>query len=266
MSGGHLPQLLALLTILRPGDISDRPLVQRPQATTTTRRRWGWGGGRDKNRGAAAASEGKGGMGGAPHAAAPPSSGGGDQGDGAEGGGGSGGWSGEVPVGRVRAALSLVSALVGCRREETGVATATGTATGVAPGAATGDKHGFLAAATAAAGSGAASGEDEAAADGIRAAVGGEEGLLQAVCELALASARAPAGGGATWAEYGLPEDCQRSALEILTGLVSRHPGNQVGAHEIDDALELCDLCASCVLVGVALGLCWCVASAEMLS
>lgn len=79
--------------------------------------------------------------------------------------------------------------------------------------------------------SGAAAAEDEAeaaAAADVRAAVGREGGLLDAVCELALASPRAPAGGGATWAEYNLPEDCQRSAMGVLTTLVARHPGNQV--------------------------------------
>lgn len=228
VSGGHLRRLPVLLTILKPGDISERPLVQRQQTASTTRRRWGWGGGRDKNRGAAAANGVKDGAGGAPHAASSPSSsgggGGGEKDNGADGGGG--GWSGEVPFDRIRATLSLVSALVGCCREETG-ATAAAAAAAVAaadtaPGAATGDKHGFVVAGSRAAG------EDEVAAYGVRAAVGDEGGLLQAVCELALASTRAPAGGGATWAEYGLPEDCQRSALGILTSLVSRHPGNQV--------------------------------------
>eukprot|EP00752_Nemacystus_decipiens_P003235 g2993.t1 len=223
VSGGHLPRLPALLAILKPGDISERPLVQRQQAAApTARRRWGWGGGRDKSR---VANGGKGGAGGGgvPHAAVSPSSGGGggEHGDGEDGGGGDnggGGWSGEVPVGRIRAALALVSALVGCYREETGAA-ATAAA---AAGAMTGVKHGLVSPASSGA-VGAA--EDDGEADGMRAAVG--RGLLQAVCELALASTRAPAGGGATWAEYGLPGDCQRSALGILTGLVSRHPANQ---------------------------------------
>ncbi|CAM9266475.1 unnamed protein product, partial [Hapterophycus canaliculatus] len=66
-----------------------------------------------------------------------------------------------------------------------------------------------------------------AAAREARSAVGRERGLFAAVCELALASFRAPAGGGPTWADYGLPEDCQRSAMEVLATLIEKHPENQ---------------------------------------
>lgn len=65
-------------------------------------------------------------------------------------------------------------------------------------------------------------------ADNIRGLVGREPGLMEAVCELALASSRAPAAGGPTWAEYGVPEDCQRLAADVLRAMISSHPDNQV--------------------------------------
>ncbi|CAM9627731.1 unnamed protein product [Pylaiella littoralis] len=222
VGGGHLLRLPALLTVLKPGDTSERPLIQPRQAATTSRRRWGWGGGggRDKDRAHTRPTNVGDNDGGDHGSTASPSSGGGSgsggQAAGMEGGGGGGGWSGEVPVARICAALSLVSALVGCKGP--GVATA-------AAGAVSGEKHGLAAAAAAVAAS-----EDRAtvaAADDVRAAVGREGGLLEAVCELALASPFAPAGGGPTWMEYGLPEDCQRSAMEVLTALVAGQPGNQ---------------------------------------
>lgn len=223
VGGGHLLRLPALLTVLKPGDTSERPLIQPRHAAATSRRRWGWGGGggRDKDRAHTRPANVGDNDGGDHGSTASPSSGGGSgsggQAAGMEGGGGGGGWSGEVPVARICAALSLVSALVGCKG--TGVATA-------AAGAVSGEKHGLAAAAAAVAAS-----EDRAtvaAADDVRAAVGREGGLLEAVCELALASPFAPAGGGPTWVEYGLPEDCQRSAMEVLTALVAGQPGNQV--------------------------------------
>lgn len=88
--------------------------------------------------------------------------------------------------------------------------------------AAGGYKHGLSAAVGATASTAAAAGDE------VLSAVGREEGLLEAVCELALASPLAPAGGGPTWSEYGLPADCQRSAMEVLAVLVARHPANQV--------------------------------------
>lgn len=65
-------------------------------------------------------------------------------------------------------------------------------------------------------------------ADNIRGMVGREPGLMEAVCELALASSRAPAAGGPTWAEYGVPEDCQRLAADVLASMISSHSDNQV--------------------------------------
>ncbi|CAN0006849.1 unnamed protein product, partial [Ectocarpus fasciculatus] len=90
-----------------------------------------------------------------------------------------------------------------------------------ATAASVGDKHGLSAGSVGATASAAAAGDE------VLSAVGREEGLLEAVCELALASPLAPAGGGPTWSEYGLPADCQRSAMEVLAVLVARHPANQ---------------------------------------
>lgn len=235
VGGGHLLRLPALLAVLKPGDISERPLIQPQQGAATSRRRWGWGGGgRDKNRAAVVqtrpANDGDNdGAGHGSAAASPSSGGGGEQAGGADGGGGS--WSGEIPVARIRAALSLVSALVGCKGTEVaGAATAGGAGAGAER--MTGDKHGLAAAAAAG-----AAYEDRAAAaaaDDVRAAVGREGGLLEAVCELALASPHAPAGGGPTWVEYGLPEGLQRAAMGALTALIAGQPGNQVQCWMID--------------------------------
>lgn len=233
LAGGHLPRLPALLSVLRL--VAEHPLVpppqQQQQAATSSRRRWGWG--RDKAQESAVARvEGNGSEGGngkGPAAGGPPSSGGAraaaaaappssstSQQQQAGGDAEEGGWSGQVPVPRIRAALSLVSALVGCRRE-VGM-----TVSDEAPmAAAAGDKHG-LSAGVGAAATAAAAGEE------VLSAVGREQGLLEAVCDLALASPLAPAGGGPTWSEYGLPADCQRSAMEVLAVLVARHSANQV--------------------------------------
>lgn len=107
------------------------------------------------------------------------------------------GESNKVPVLRVRAALFLLSALVGSGGEPAAVDG------GVEPSSTT-------------------SGDD------VKGAAGNEGGLLEAVCELALATPRAPAGGGPTWAEYGLSADCQQSAMGVLSELIKGHPGNQV--------------------------------------
>ncbi|CBN79237.1 expressed unknown protein [Ectocarpus siliculosus] len=117
-----------------------------------------------------------------------------------------------------------------------------------AAAAAGGDKYGLSA------GVGATASTAAAAGDEVLSAVGREEGLLEAVCELALASPLAPAGGGPTWSEYGLPADCQRSAMEVLAVLVARHPANQVAL--LDRTLDAflsgnTEWCKS-VLAGVA--------------
>ncbi|CAN0117924.1 unnamed protein product [Ectocarpus sp. 8 AP-2014] len=240
LAGGHLPRLPALLSVLRPGDVAEHPLVpppQQQQAATSSRRRWGWG--RDKAQESAVARvEGNGSEGGngkGPAAGGPPSSGVGrataaaapppsssssQQQQQAGGDADKGGWSGQVPVPRVRAALSLVSALVGCGRE-VGVTISDEAPMAAAAAAAAGDKHGLSV------GVGATASTAAAAGDEVLSAVGREEGLLEAVCELALASPLAPAGGWPTWSEYGLPADCQRSAMEVLAVLVARHPANQ---------------------------------------
>ncbi|CAN0451780.1 unnamed protein product, partial [Ectocarpus sp. 12 AP-2014] len=82
LAGGHLPRLPALLSVLRPGDVAEHPLVPRPQqqqAATSSRRRWGWG--REKAQEPAVArgedNGSEGGHGKGPAAGGPPSSGGG---------------------------------------------------------------------------------------------------------------------------------------------------------------------------------------------
>ncbi|CAM9118941.1 unnamed protein product [Scytosiphon promiscuus] len=235
LAGGHLSRLPSLLVVLRPGDVSDRPLVQPPQAAASTRRRWGWGGGRDRKRAAAAAAAAK--MDGHANdanegedqaAVASPSGGGNGvpaplsspaMEEGAGAGGEKGRWSGKVPVARIRAALSLLSALCGCAETA---------ATSTVNVANNGGKHGFqTGTALEDPAAAAAATATVVAGDEVRSAIGRERGLLAAVCELALASPRAPAGGGPTWADYGLPEDCQRSAMEVLATLIAKHPENQ---------------------------------------
>lgn len=72
------------------------------------------------------------------------------------------------------------------------------------------------------------SGPSSSSTDDARGAVGRADGLLNAICELALASPRAPAGGGPTWAAYGLQLECQRAATAVLAALVAGHGENQV--------------------------------------
>lgn len=142
-------------------------------------------------------------------------------------GAGAGAGAVQAPVARIRAALSLLEALVGVGDDgvealdgSNGSATGVvGFGGGVAGGVATGGDD---------SGDGQASAAAASAGDGVRGAVVREAGLLEAVCELALASPCAPAGGGPTWTEYGLPQDCHRSALVVLSALIVGHPENQV--------------------------------------
>ncbi|CAM9246457.1 unnamed protein product [Ectocarpus sp. 13 AM-2016] len=205
LAGGHLPRLPALLSVLRPGDVAEYPLVpppQQQQVATSNRRRWGWG--RDKaQEPAVARGEGNGSEGGngkSPAAGGPPSSGGGraaaasaprpsssspqqqQQQQQAGGDAEEGGWSGQVPIPRIRAALSLVSELVGCGREVGVTVSGEAPMAAAAAAAAAGDEHGLSA------GVGSTASMAAAAGDEVLSAVGREEGLLEAVCELALAS------------------------------------------------------------------------------
>lgn len=67
--------------------------------------------------------------------------------------------------------------------------------------------------------------------DDVLGPTGHTPGLFEAIAELALAiTPRAAAGGVPTWAEYGLPVECQRAAMEVLVALVDGHAGNQVRA------------------------------------
>lgn len=258
VAGGHVSRLSPLLAVLNPGEISDPSPVPPPPARAATsagRLRWGWRG-RDKGTviaaesatGAAAVNGKENGntAGGLKHGVSPaqtawsprdtstavsssPSSPlSPHQMGGADAKAGRGERSGDVPVARVRAALWLVSALVGVRYN--------------------GGDDGFGVRVTGSEGGGMVeatetrtSTVDVAADNDLRDAIGRDGALLEAVCELALASSRAPVGGGPTWADYGLPVDCQRMAMRVLAALIARHPQNQVGGCDpcLDSKLTL---------------------------
>ena len=218
VSGGHLPRLPSLLFPIDPAteEMSNAssaqvpPLQQQHQyhrQPAAARRQWGWGG-RGKDITIEVSS--RGGLDGdsdvygdgdvmAPPspassaaAPAPTSSSSSRQ---AVPAGGVRARENKAPVAWIQAVLLLLSALVG----------------GDGEGSRDGDLDGA-----------------SKAADSIRGSVGMEGGLMEAVCELALASSRAPATGGPTWAEYGVTEGCQRLATNVLAAMISSHSDNQV--------------------------------------
>lgn len=67
-----------------------------------------------------------------------------------------------------------------------------------------------------------------AGGEGIRAAVAQTEGLMEALCELALSCARGLPGGEVCWQHYGVPVECQAEAMAVLTNLVAGHATCQV--------------------------------------
>lgn len=215
----------------------------------SSRRRWGWGGGggggdgRSESGKAGATAEG-----GVDRLAAGDGTGSASaaaSGVGAlrEGGRGEGEGEGEeggghlIPVARINAVLALLSALVGAAPLPAAAAAAAAPvpaegADGRSPESSKPLAFGVSLpveqrpAAPSSAGSGTAD-------DDVRSAVGRAPGLLESICELALSGKPRPfdgAGGGGppTWAEYGLPVECQRAAMHVLVAMMDGHAVNQV--------------------------------------
>lgn len=156
-----------------------------------------------------------------------------------EGGGGEGEEGGDhlIPVARINAVLALLSALVGAAPLPAAAAAA---AAPVLAEDADGRSHESCKPLTCGVSSpveppvvAPSSTGSGTADDDVRSAVGRASGLLESICELALSGKPrafngASVGGAPTWAEFGLPVECQRAAMHVLVAMMDGHAVNQV--------------------------------------